>query len=133
MNYFEDGSVEAACPPLKALLHIMVHGQYEGKGVEDPSIRGLFTREALLASGWYRERLRTKQDRDIALWRRHLSSLEVFRSTTRSKAAAQTLDVEALLKTSREQLARVSSPAYLGELAGTIGADPFHCQIPESD
>jgi len=132
-NYFEDGSVEAACPPLKALLHIMVQGQYEGKGVENPAIRGLFTREALLASDWYRERLRTKQDRDIALWRRHLSSLEVFRSTTRSKAAAQTLDVDALLKTSREQLARVSSPAYLGELAGTIGADPFHCQIPEGD
>ena len=53
--------------------------------------------------------------------------------STRSKAAAQTLDVDALLKTSREQLARVSSPAYLGELAGTIGADPFHCQIPEGD
>ena len=31
-NYFEDGSVEAACPPLKALLHIMACGSYEGKG-----------------------------------------------------------------------------------------------------
>ena len=30
LNYFEDGSVEAACPPLKALLHIMAHGEYEG-------------------------------------------------------------------------------------------------------
>jgi len=132
-NYFEDGSVEAACPPLKALLHIMVHGQYEGKGVEHPAIRSLFTRDALLTSDWYRERLRTKQDRDIALWRRHLSSLEVFRSTSRSIAASRTLDVDSLLKTAREQLTRVSSPAYLGELAGTIGADPFHCQIPEHD
>jgi hypothetical protein len=26
LNYFEDGSVDAACPPLKALLHIMAHG-----------------------------------------------------------------------------------------------------------
>lgn len=132
-NYFEDGSVEAACPPLKALLHIMAHGQYEGKGVEDPAIRGLFTREALLASDWYAERLRTKQERDIALWRRHISSLEVFRSTCRSVAASRTLDVEGLLKTSREQLARVGSPDYLKELSGTIGADPFHCQIPEGD
>ena len=25
-TYFDDGSVGAACPPLKALLHVMVHG-----------------------------------------------------------------------------------------------------------
>ncbi len=31
-NYFEDGSVEAACPPLKALLHIMVNGYVAGHG-----------------------------------------------------------------------------------------------------
>ena len=29
-NYFEDGSVEAACPPLKALLYIMARGTFEG-------------------------------------------------------------------------------------------------------
>jgi hypothetical protein len=32
----------------------------------------MFTREYLLASAWYHERLRAKQHRDIALWRRHL-------------------------------------------------------------
>jgi hypothetical protein len=132
-NYFDDGSVDAACPPLKALLHIMVNGNFEGKGVDDPAIRGLFTREALLASDWYRERLQTKQDRDIALWRRHLSALEVFRSTSRSMAASQTLDIEGLLRTAQEQLARVSAPAYLEELVGTIGADPFHFQIPDAE
>ncbi len=49
LQYFEDGSVDAACPPLKALLHIMAHGSYEGRGVDAPEIRGLFTREAMLA------------------------------------------------------------------------------------
>ena len=34
LNYFEDGSVDSACPPLKALLHIMAHGEYEGMGLE---------------------------------------------------------------------------------------------------
>ena len=29
--YFEDGTVELACPPLKALLHIMAEGHWEGK------------------------------------------------------------------------------------------------------
>ena len=39
LQYFEDGSVEAACPPLKALLHIMARGSYQGKGVDDPAVR----------------------------------------------------------------------------------------------
>jgi hypothetical protein len=108
LNYFEDGSVNAACPPIRALLHIMAHGSYEGKGVEDAELRNLFTREALLASDWYAERLATKQKRDIALWTRHVAA-------TNTAAA-------------RAELTRVSSPKYLEELRGTIGADPFHGQ-----
>ena len=46
LNYFEDGSVEAACPPLKALLHIMAHGEYEGMGLDDPRFRALFNARA---------------------------------------------------------------------------------------
>ncbi len=74
----------------------------------------LFTREAMLASDWYRERLRVKQDRDMALWTRHVSALE---------SAGRPLEE------ARLQLARVSAPAYLQELEGTIGADPFHLQF----
>jgi len=131
--YFEDGSVEAACPPLKALLHIMVCGSYEGNTLDDPRIRGLFTRESLLASDWYRERLRVKQSRDIALWKRHLKSLEAFRSTNEERtdpdALNDTLNIEERFTAARTQLARVTASTYLEELVGTIGADPFHCQI----
>src|SRR6201999_1222351 len=63
LNYFEDGSVAAACPPLKALLHIMAHGEYEGITLNSPEFRAQFAREAVLASDWYRERLQTKQQR----------------------------------------------------------------------
>ena len=112
-HYFEDGSVEAACPPIKALLHIMVHGQYKGRAVDDPSIRAMFTRESVLASEWYRDRLRVKQQRDIALWNRHVARVGA--------------DVAGA------GLARVSSPAYLEELVGTIGADPFTLQLPDGD
>src|SRR5207302_6357143 len=84
-QYFEDGSVETACAPLQALLHIMAGGSYRGKGVEDPEVRGLFTREYLMASDWYRERLRAKQTRDIALWKRHTRALEEFRESGRSE------------------------------------------------
>jgi hypothetical protein len=120
-NYFYDGSVEAACPPLEALLHIMAHGEWEGKGVGDPAVRAMFTRESVLASDWYQERLRAKQERDIALWRRHLASLEAFVSG----AGSAQFDVRARLVEARAQMARVSSVAYLSELVGTIGADPF--------
>jgi phosphoenolpyruvate carboxykinase (diphosphate) len=114
--YFEDGSVEHACPPVKALLHIMAHGHYEGNGVESPAIRGLFQREALLASDWYQERLRAKQHIDVALWRRHVETLETARAT---------MDVTAELAEARAELSRVKSPEYLGGLVGTLGADPM--------
>jgi phosphoenolpyruvate carboxykinase (diphosphate) len=121
-QYFEDGSVEAACPPLQALLHIMARGGYRGKPVEDAAVRGLFTREYLMASDWYRERLRTKQMRDTALWTRHLRAIERFQSSGNALPAG---DIDSRLSESRKQLARVSASEYLKELEGTIGADPF--------
>ena len=56
----------------------MANGSYEGKDVHHPDIRAMFTREALLASDWYHERLETKQVRDIALWKRHVAYLDTF-------------------------------------------------------
>ncbi|MEO0054534.1 MAG: hypothetical protein RLZZ50_481, partial [Verrucomicrobiota bacterium] len=43
-HYFADGSVQHACPPLRALLHIMRDGVWEGKGLEAPEVRRLFDR-----------------------------------------------------------------------------------------
>ncbi len=105
LNYFEDGSVESACPPVKALLHIMAYGHFEGKDVKDPDIRALFSRDAVLASDWYAARLKARQERDIALWTRHVAA------TGAEKA--------------RARLEHVQSAEYLAELVGTIGADPF--------
>jgi len=129
LNYFEDGSVDAACPPLKALLHIMAHGSYEEMGLDDPRFRKLFDRETVLASDWYAERLLVKQQRDTALWHRHVADLEKFQQGETAAPAACDFDLEERLREARAQLARVSSPAYLQELRGTIGADPFHGQL----
>jgi phosphoenolpyruvate carboxykinase (diphosphate) len=129
LNYFEDGSFEAACPPLRALLEIMARGAYYGMGVEHPEVRGMFTREALLASDWYAERLRTKQQRDITLWLRHVRALEEFRAAEQPSSLPDDIDSGSRTALARAQLARVSAPEYLEELAGTIGADPFHGQI----
>jgi hypothetical protein len=129
LNYFEDGSIEAACPPLRALLHIMAHGSCEGTRLDDPCFRKLFDREAVLSSDWYRERLRVKQERDKTLWRRHVAALERFQQAGTAASTACDFSVEERIGEARDQLTRVSSEAYLDELRGTIGADPFKGQI----
>lgn len=120
MLYFEDGSIAGACPPLKALLHIMAHGVFEGMTAADAPIRNLFTRDSLISSDWYRQRLVTKQQRDMALWRRHVDSLEAF-----GHGDVTGLDTRERLAFARKQFHRISSRNYLHELEGTIGADPF--------
>jgi phosphoenolpyruvate carboxykinase (diphosphate) len=124
--YFEDGTIDDACPPLRALLHIMAHGQYEGKDASDPAIRAMFTREALLSSDWYRDRLTVKQQRDIALWERHVRSLREFLASPGHREEARRLGIPARLERARAELDRVTAPSYLTALVGTIGADPVH-------
>lgn len=123
-HYFNDGGIEAACPPLRALLHFMRDGHFEGKGLEDPAFRSLFTREALLASDWYQERLRTQQIRDIALWTRHVTTLKDFLTRRPTDEAVAKLGLARRLEHAQNHLARVRAPGYVRELFGTIGADP---------
>jgi len=125
-QYFADGTIDDACPPLKALLHIMAHGHYEGKDANHPEIRALFTREALLASEWYHERLAIKQERDVALWERNVRSLSEFLARAGHREEAERLGIAERLEHARAELERVSSPEYLSSLVGTIGADPIH-------
>jgi phosphoenolpyruvate carboxykinase (diphosphate) len=121
-EYFEDGSAAAACPPVKALLHIMAYGDYEGKRESDPEIRALFTRESLLAGDWYRERLETQRAVDIARWTKHRDALQSFLA---SDLADSQLDLQCRLATAEAHLARASSSSYVETLIGTIGADPY--------
>jgi hypothetical protein len=122
--YFDDGSVEHACPPVKALLHIMAHGHYQGNGIESAAIRGMFQREGLLGSDWYQERLRVKQRKDVALWRRHVENLETALENMEASEAKR-LEIDTRLLAARAEFARVKSAEYLGSLVGTIGADPM--------
>jgi len=123
--YFDDGSVARACPPLKALLHIMRVGQFEGRGLAAPELRRLFTRETLLASDWYRARLEAKQRLDRALWRRHIAYLDRFLKKTSHADEAARLDIAGRLARSRQTLEAVEQPSYLDQLQGTLGAEPL--------
>jgi len=124
-QYFDDGSIDSACPPLRAILHIMAYGHYEGRGIDDPAIRGLFTREALLASDWYQKRLSIKQEREVALWTRHVRELERFLAKPGYAAEAARLGIAERLQAAKAERERVLSPAYVSELVGTLGADPI--------
>jgi hypothetical protein len=121
--YFEDGSIEIACPPLKALLHIMVDGEFEKKSIRDAEIRKLFTKESLLASDWYMDRLRLRQLREQQLWQRHVQSLETFFNSNEFPDEKISMNILGRLEKSRQQLNTVLSAQYLVDLQGTLGAD----------
>ena len=123
-HYFNDGTIEFACPPLKALLHVMAHGSYEGKDLTHPDLRKLFTREHLLTSAWYRERLQAKQRVDIALWKRHVENLQNFIFRGHHEDEEHLLTAEDRLMDARKHLQRVSSPTHLDDLVGALGAEP---------
>lgn len=123
--YFDDGSVAQACPPLRALLHIMRHDEFEGHGLEHPEIRWLFTHDYLLGSDWYAARLAAKQKVDAALWHRHAEYLTAFLRRPSHADIAAEMRLADRLAAAREKLAAVESPEYLKTLAGTIGAEPI--------
>ncbi len=121
-TYFDDGSVEGACPPLKVLLHVMAHGHYEGKGIHEPELREMFTREYLLQSEWYHECLSRKQKKDIRHMERGVKELKSFLENPMHHRKAQEIGVADRLQRAEERLKYYKSDAYLKSLQGTIGA-----------
>lgn len=124
-SYFDDGTISAACPPLEALLHIMAHGQWNGHDLNSPEVRSMFNRDTMLASEWYQARLTSKQQADIALWQRHVHSLEFILDNPATADIATRMDLAQRLKAAQAELARVSAPNYPASLAGTLGRQPL--------
>ncbi len=122
--YFDDGSIAQASPPLKALLHIMLNDEWEGKHLDHPDVRQLFTRENLLASDWYAARLAAKQKIDLVLWRRHVEYLNSFLRRPNYNDVAEKMNIGERLVQARKTLASVETPEYLAKLVGTLGAEP---------
>ncbi len=124
-RYFEDGSYELACPPLQALLSIMATGDFEGKSINDPEIRNMFTRESLLASDWYRRRLRAKKHRDINHWKAFEKRLTDHIAQRHHLYNEDELGINDRLAYVRTMLADAESPNYEEKIVGTLGADPM--------
>ncbi|WP_109829858.1 hypothetical protein [Reichenbachiella versicolor] len=129
-RYFDDNSVSAAIPPLQILLHVMAYGHYEGKDISDPELRKQFDRDHVLASDWYQERLKLKQEKDISFVEKQIKYLENFIKLPQNAPLTVDLDIESKLKRLKVEFERVSASAYLDTLVGTIGADPLFRKQP---
>jgi hypothetical protein len=85
----------------------------------------LFTRESLLASDWYAERLVAKQQVDRRLWRRHTEYLDKFLKRASHADEAARLGITDRLQQARKQLETVEAADYVEKLRGTLGAEPM--------
>ncbi len=124
--YFDDGSINDACPPLQVVLHMMANGQYQGKTIDDPSIREMFTLDYLLQSNWYKERLIIKQQRDAALWKMNKSYIEQKMDETNESVTELWATLQGQMESTEQMLEWVNSDSYLERLQGTLGADWIH-------
>ncbi|HAE23529.1 MAG TPA: hypothetical protein DCG47_14600 [Spirochaetaceae bacterium] len=124
-DYLADGSVESAIPPLKAILYIMAEGSYQGKKLDDPELRRLFTRDYVLSSDWYADRL----NRYVAYAADHLekgvAALEGFLADPEGRESKELARARHDLEQARSKLELVRSKAYREGLVGTIGKDPL--------
>jgi len=125
LNYFEDGSVESAIPPLKILLHIMAYGEYKGKDICDPELRKYFERDYVINSDWYKERLILKQQKDIEFYTNRVKYLNDFIKNPGNAVLLDEMNISERLKQAQDMLEHVESAEYLKELEGTIGLDPL--------
>jgi len=123
--YIRDGSVDTACPPLRALLHIMAEGRTpNGLTVYAPEFRALFKREEMLASAWYRERLVAKQKQEVARLERSIAALRDFIKSPDSAADAARLGITGRLAAAEKQLAVTTASGFVDSLVGTAGSEP---------
>jgi hypothetical protein len=125
LSYFEDGSIEAAIPPLKILLHIMAYGNYEGKDINDKQLRKQFERDEVIKSDWYKERLILKQKRDIEFYSNQIEYLNDFMKNPDNTNLVVEMNIKGKIEKANKVLKDVSSKSYLDNLIGTIGLDPL--------
>jgi hypothetical protein len=124
--YFDDGTIELAIPPLKALLEIMANGtSAEGWVLTSPEFRALFEREHILGADWYAARLDAKQAAAAKRAQAGLAAIQKFVATPGNEEPSQRLDVPARITDAEAEYAKFSSRAYRENLVGTVGLQPL--------
>ena len=125
-SYFDDGTISLAVPPLRALLEIMAAGTTsQGWDLETPEFRELFTRESVLSSEWYLERLDAKQAAASRRAIAGLAAIELFVSTPGNEEPSARLGMASRVDAARAEVARFSSDEFREQLIGTVGGQPL--------
>jgi hypothetical protein len=124
--YVKDGTIDLAIPPLKALLEIMADGvTTQGWTLESPEFRELFTRDAVLASTWYAQRLDTKQAAASARADAGLAAIEKFVSTPGNEGPTERLGMPGRVEAARLEAQRLAGQEFRDQLVGTTGSTPL--------
>mmetsp|Transcript_65390 Transcript_65390/g.160999 ORF Transcript_65390/g.160999 Transcript_65390/m.160999 type:complete len:1316 (+) Transcript_65390:100-4047(+) len=132
--YFADGAVNSACPPMKALLHIMRDGEFEGKKISDPEIRKLFTREYIIGSDWYKARLAAFQKKETMRLERSIEHMDNYLKSVKAndwkgQQIVADLKLDARLEKTKKRLEEVKKPSFLSEIEGSLGVDPALLEV----
>ncbi|HRV29329.1 MAG TPA: hypothetical protein P5522_11165 [Spirochaetia bacterium] len=125
-NYIEDGSVEAAIPPLKAVLYIMAEGSYQGMQADHPEIRKLFTLEYVLTSSWYQERLfnwTAMEKQRLLTSKQHLQK---WLDSHQEWPESERKEIAAKLKSIDQVLLEFGKTSFSESMIGTIGKDTLY-------
>ena len=124
--YVKDGTISLAVPPLRALLEIMADGSTsEGWTLESAEFRALFTRESVLASSWYAERLAAKQAAASGRAAAGLAAIEKFVTTPGNEEPSARLGMPARVDAARAEVERLSGAEFAEQLVGTSGSTPL--------
>jgi hypothetical protein len=123
-GYFADGSIEQAIPPLRALLHVMRDGTWDGLDLSAPAFRALFTRGNVVDSDWYRARLNAQQRRDVAHWQQQNQYLEKIVARPNYADVVRKLGLRQRIATLRSARTAAMAKDYPAQLVGTLGLDP---------
>ncbi|WP_370890123.1 hypothetical protein [Janibacter sp. GXQ6167] len=130
-SYLKDGTIASACPPVRALIEIMADGvSAEGWTLDDPAFRALFTRESVLASDWYRERLDAAQAQAVAQAETGIARLEDFLEQDSDGGVGERLALRARLDAVRAARDEAASPATRERLIGALGRQPTFTPPP---
>lgn len=85
----------------------------------------MFTRESMLSSAWYRDRIEAKRRSDIRLWERHESYLKHYCDKATHQEVTAQMELEARLMQARERLEFFKTQSFRRFPAGSPGVASY--------